>query len=104
MNQLKIIKSPEDLAALLKEARDSVGANQSDLARLHDLSRYTITDAESGKGNPKLSTILTLLNGLGLSIAVAPSHLVKQLALQEQPEDEDQVFALDSDADWELDP
>ena len=92
---MSVIRSPDDLCA----TRKSQGATQGELAGLHDLGRYTVVGVESGKGDPKLSTNLTLLGGLGISLVAVPSHLAHRLTLP-PPEITHEEQDLD---DWEPD-
>lgn len=44
-----------------------------DLARLSGLSLHSVSDIETGKGNPTLDSLIKLLNVLGLVIRLEPS-------------------------------
>jgi DNA-binding XRE family transcriptional regulator len=83
------ITDPQDFSDLLKQNRKRLGLNQTQLANMHDLSRYTVVDAESGRGDPKLSTVLTLLRGLGLSLVAVPTHMVGRINLPDEAEVQD---------------
>jgi transcriptional regulator with XRE-family HTH domain len=48
-------------------AREAVGITQSDLAERAKTSRATIAQIESGDGDPRLSTLSALAEGLGVS-------------------------------------
>ena len=102
MENIIVVKSPDDLGNAIRDNRKSQNLTQEDLAGYNALSRYTLINAESGNGDPRFSTIFTLLQGLGLSMVLTPSHLADRLALplpDTIPEDRD----LD---DWnpDLDP
>ena len=104
MENISVIKSPVDLGNAIRAGRKSHGITQEDLAGFNALSRYTLINAESGNGDPRFSTILTLLQGLGLSIALTPSHLVDRLTLslpEPIPENQDQDL---ENWDPDLDP
>ncbi|WP_085849939.1 hypothetical protein [Pacificibacter marinus] len=55
-------------------------------AGLNRVSSYTIVDTETGRLDSKLSTILTLLNGLGFSLMVVPNHMAHRVKLLEAVE------------------
>lgn len=93
-----IITDPQILAEALKLRRKELKATQGDLAGMHGVSRYTIVDAESGRGDPKLSTILTLLKGLGISLVAVPTQMAHQVELLAtvEPEAEDFQGGIDN--------
>lgn len=67
------IKKSDDFAALIKARRDEIDLNQETLADYQGLSRFTLGNIEKGKADPKLGTILKLLEGLGLSLVAIPN-------------------------------
>ena len=81
MSKLFVISDATSFARVLKDQRRAAKTTQTILAQMFGLSRFTVVDAESGKGAPKLSTLLTLLNGLGLSLVVLPSNLVQSMVV-----------------------
>lgn len=109
MEKPVIIADPEALARVMKAQRKALRATQETVAEMHDMSRFTIVDAESGKGDPKLSTILTLLNGLGLSLVAMPTRMAHQIEMTgfgedlkdpEEPSGQDMDEPLDG---WDFD-
>lgn len=92
---------PEVLAEALKGQRKRLKSTQQDLADMHGVSRYTIVDAESGNGDPKLSTVLTLLSGLGISLMAVPTQLVRQVEMLDVPEPNIEEIQSDID-DWDF--
>lgn len=58
------------LAANLVLARDASGVTQSELAARAGTSRATITQIESGRGDPRLSTLGAIADALGVSVFV----------------------------------
>ena len=104
MENITVIKSSGDLGTAIRACRKNHDITQEHLAGLNALSRYTLVNAESGNGDPKFSTILTLLQGLGLSMVLAPSHLAHHLSLplpDLNPENQDQDL---ENWDPDLDP
>ncbi|MDI1353624.1 MAG: helix-turn-helix domain-containing protein [bacterium] len=52
----------------IKERRNNLKIQQQDLAELAGLSLRTIIIAESGKGNPSLTTLEKIADVLGLEV------------------------------------
>jgi len=102
MKPYEILTDAAALAATLKARRKAIGVTQDDLASLHALSRYAIIDAESGKGDPKFSTITTILEGLGLRLVAVPAEFAGRITLPE-PMDETQGKELEDGDPLEFD-
>jgi y4mF family transcriptional regulator len=62
------------ISKIIRERRRELGVSQADLARLSGLSLHSLSDIETGKGNPTLQTLLKLLNVLGLRISIHPAN------------------------------
>jgi transcriptional regulator with XRE-family HTH domain len=62
----------DDLAEALKQRRKLAGITQRDLAELADVAVHTVSDLESGKGNPTLDVLSKLAGVLGLEIYLRP--------------------------------
>jgi transcriptional regulator with XRE-family HTH domain len=66
----------QNLAAIvgtrLRERRRSLGILQEDLAGLAGISVHTLSNLESGKGNPSLEVLERLLDCLGLQMTIGP--------------------------------
>ena len=60
---------------ILRQRRLLLGVSQKDCAELTGLSVHTISDIESGKGNPTLDVLEKLFNCLGLEITVQPRKI-----------------------------
>jgi len=58
------------LSNIIKERRKTLGINQQQLSELTDIGLRTIKGLESGKTNPTLKTISTILNVLGLELTI----------------------------------
>lgn len=93
-----IIRDQKSLSKALKSRRKHLRVTQGDVASLNDLSRFTLVDMESGRGDPKLSTITTIMEGLGLSLVVVPTNVVERLHVPDLPDD-----TPDDEADLDLD-
>lgn len=55
---------------IIKNRRNVLGINQQDLSEISEVALHTISDIESGKGNPTLQVIYKLLDILGLEIVI----------------------------------
>ncbi len=58
------------LGQLLKNRRNELGINQIDLSEISGVALHTISDIESGKGNPTFSVLIRILDVLGLDIKI----------------------------------
>lgn len=67
------------LAHTIRRRRRQLGVDQKKLSELSGVSVHTISDIESGKANPTVSTLRDLLEVLGLELAIQPR---KPAALQ----------------------
>ena len=54
----------------IKERRKKLGINQQTLADLASVAVNTVVAIERGEGNPQLTTLLTVLDTLGLQINI----------------------------------
>ena len=59
----------DNLGIQIKLRRKALKLNQQELANLANLSINTIVAIEKGTGNPRLSTILTICDILGLQLS-----------------------------------
>jgi y4mF family transcriptional regulator len=60
--------NPKEIGTAIKERRRHLGINQQTLADLAGVGINTLVAIERGEGNPQLSTLLTILDTLGLQI------------------------------------
>ena len=56
----------QEIGSTIKERRKNLGVNQQTLADLAGVAVNTLVAIERGEGNPQLSTLLTILDTLGL--------------------------------------
>lgn len=59
-----------DSGALLREARTRAGLSQSDLARRAGIAQSVVSEYESGKRQPALSTLAKLVQGTGHELSL----------------------------------
>jgi y4mF family transcriptional regulator len=60
----------QDIGRAIKERRKKLGVNQQTLADLAGVAVNTLVAIERGEGNPQLSTLLTILDTLGLQVDI----------------------------------
>ena len=56
----------QEIGNAIRERRKKLGVNQQTLADLAGVAVNTLVAIERGEGNPQLSTLLTILDTLGL--------------------------------------
>ena len=69
-SQLIVIMDTKEIGTIIKERRKHLGVNQQTLADLAGVGLNTLVAIERGDGNPQLSTLLTILDTLGLQIDI----------------------------------
>lgn len=57
-----------ELKEAMKQRREALSLTQHDLAEMSQVGLATIKDIERGQGNPALSTVMKILEVLGLEI------------------------------------
>ena len=60
----------KEIGIIIKERRKHLGVNQQTLADLAGVGLNTLVAIERGEGNPKLGTLLTILDTLGLQMNI----------------------------------
>ena len=58
------------IGTIIKERRKHLGVNQQTLADLAGVGLNTLVAIERGEGNPQLSTLLNILDTLGLQMDI----------------------------------
>ena len=64
-----------EFGRLIKQRRKILRINQLDLSEISEVALHTISDIESGKGNPTLQVISKLCDVLGLEIKLQRKHI-----------------------------
>lgn len=72
LNEALADEDPRMFLLALKNVHEAQGGQITDLAKKAQLSRENIYRILSKKGNPKLTSIISLLNAIGFSLAVQP--------------------------------
>jgi y4mF family transcriptional regulator len=60
----------KQIGTTIRERRKHLGVNQQTLADLAGVGINTLVAIERGEGNPQLSTLLTILDVLGMQIDI----------------------------------
>lgn len=60
----------ESIGKMIRERRKKLGINQQTLADLAGVGINTLLAIERGEGNPQLSTLLSILDTLGLQLDI----------------------------------
>lgn len=60
----------QEIGNAIKERRKKLGINQQTLADLANVAVNTLVAIERGEGNPQMTTLLTILDTLGLKMNI----------------------------------
>lgn len=60
----------KEIGTIIKQRRQSLKVKQLELSELAGVGINTLVAIERGEGNPKLETLLAILNTLGLQIDI----------------------------------
>ncbi len=60
----------KEIGNIIKERRQSLKVRQLELSELAEVGINTLVAIERGQGNPKLETLLAVLNTLGLQVDI----------------------------------
>src|SRR3990170_1672763 len=74
LNVALMDEDPRVFLLALKNVYEAQGGQMTELARKTKLSRENLYRILSKKGNPKLTSIISLLDAVGLSLAVQPNN------------------------------
>jgi len=64
----------EQVGQAIRGRRRSLGIDQKALSAISGISVHTLSDIESGKGNPTVSILNRLLDSLGMELQVRVSR------------------------------
>ena len=64
------IVNSKEIGNIIKERRRILKVNQLELSELAGIGINTLVAIERGQGNPKLETLISVLNVLGLQLSV----------------------------------
>lgn len=69
-----MLLTPEELGRIVKKERKAMGLTQADLALTSGTGMRFISDLENGKPTCQIGKTLTVLNTLGLRLALSSPH------------------------------
>ena len=69
------IMTQKEIGDAVRERRKKLGINQQTLAELAGVAINTVVAIERGEGNPQLTTLLTILDTLGLQADINMKQL-----------------------------
>ena len=69
-SQFIVNMNQKEIGRIIKERRKHLGVNQQTMADLAGIGINTLVAIERGDGNPQLSTLLTILETLGLEMDI----------------------------------
>lgn len=61
---------PISFGKTIKKRRKFLGINQLSFCSIAELSQHTLSSIENGTGNPSLSTLIKVLNVLGMELKI----------------------------------
>ena len=64
------IVNAKEIGIAIKKRRQSLNINQADLSALAGIGINTLVAIERGKGNPKIETLMSVADTLGLQINI----------------------------------
>lgn len=70
MEKSQRIVNTKEIGIIIKERRQSLKVKQLELSELAGVGINTLVAIERGQGNPKLETLLSILDTLGLQIDI----------------------------------
>lgn len=62
--------NPKEIGEAIKKRRKSLGVDQMALSELSGVAVHTLSNIESGKGNPTLSVLNMITRVLGMDLVV----------------------------------
>jgi len=77
------VRTAADLGAFIRERRNKLGMDQSDLAEKAGTSRKWIVEVEQGKPRAEIGLVLRTLKTLGVSLDIAVDRGQKASAVSE---------------------
>ncbi len=66
----EVMMNKKEFGSIIKDRRKILKINQEDLSEISEVALHTISDIESGKGNPTLQVIYRLCDVLGLKLSI----------------------------------
>jgi transcriptional regulator with XRE-family HTH domain len=68
------LTSVEDLARLIRRSRQDRSLSQDQLANLSGVARKTVNEVEGGRSDPRISSVIRMLEALDVSLVAGWQH------------------------------
>ena len=75
-----LVRTPQDIGALLRERRQKAGLDQAELARRIGVSRQWLIEVEGGKPRAEIGLVLRALNVLDIPLEIGTPHYAAGVA------------------------
>ncbi|HWW07419.1 helix-turn-helix transcriptional regulator [Collimonas sp.] len=82
------MKTLSELAATLRQAKDRLALSVVAMSRNSGLTAVTIRGVLAGKNDPRLSTLMTIADQLGLEVVLLPKAVASSIAAKSPAEEE----------------
>ncbi|WP_211474247.1 helix-turn-helix domain-containing protein [Collimonas humicola] len=82
------MKTLSELSSILRHAKDRLALPVVAMSRDSGLTAVTIRGVLAGKNDPRLSTLMTIADQLGLELMLLPKTMASSIAAQARTEDE----------------
>lgn len=74
-----IVRTPSDLGDKARQYRKGQNVSIEDTAPMVNLGQRFISELERGKETAEIGKVLQLLNGIGLSVMIIPTHVASKI-------------------------
>lgn len=82
------MKTLSELSSILRQAKDRLALPIIAMSRASGLTAVTIRGVLSGKSDPRLSTLMTMADQLGLELMLLPKAVASSIAAKAPAEEE----------------
>ncbi|MEO6919819.1 MAG: XRE family transcriptional regulator [Collimonas sp.] len=82
------MKTLGELSSLLRQAKDRLALPVVSMSRESGLTAVTIRGVLAGKSDPRLSTLMTIAEQLGLEVMLLPKAMAASIAAKPPAEEE----------------
>lgn len=82
------MKTLSELSSILRQAKERLALPVISMSRVSGLTAVTIRGVLSGKNDPRLSTLMTIADQLGLELMLLPKAVASSIAATTPAEEE----------------
>jgi transcriptional regulator with XRE-family HTH domain len=94
----------KDLGLRLRQARQTAGLSQEQVAQRANISRPRYRDIEAGTAAARATTLINVARALGLEMMLIPQSMMPAVQSMLRPADDDDHPAFTSDVEQGQDP